>query len=186
MQPCTVALCFQLAPDDLSEALASLRLRLRRIVCLPINDGAELLEAPRSVDSARGTHWSLLAFDRGGGEGSSDGSGALIPPCFIHFDSMPGSRNENVARLVAEEVWPLICCSGLPIPFPRIERGICSEQDNEYDCGIHTLLSVRQIAGTCAVVAQDLREFTSPATALAERKRLLAKVRAEAARGAAR
>jgi Ulp1 family protease len=182
VQPCTVALCFQLAPDELSEALESLRLSSRRIVCLPINDGAESLQAPRSGDKARGKHWSLLAFDRGGEMGSS---ADVSSPCFVHFDSMPGSRNEGVAREVAEKFWPVFCDSD-SLVMPRFERGICSPQINGFDCGVHTLLVARHIAERSKAVAVDLRDVTKPTEAEAERRRLLATVRSEEARGVAR
>ena len=182
LQPCTVALCFQLAPDELSEALESLRLNSRRIVCLPINDGAEFLQAPRSGDKARGKHWSLLAFDRGGEMGSSAG---VSCPCFVHFDSMPGSRNEGVARLVAEKYWPILCGSD-SLVMPRFERGICSPQTNGFDCGVHTLLVARHLAERSRAVAVDLRDVTKPSDAEAERRSLLAMVRAKAAGRVAR
>ena len=182
VQPCTVALCFQLAPDELSEALESLRLSSRRIMCLPINDGAQLIDAPRSGDKARGTHWSLLAFDRGGEMGSSAG---VLSPCFVHFDSMPGSRNEGVARVVAEKFWPVICDSE-GLVMPRFERGICSPQTNGFDCGVHTLLAARLITERSKAVAVDLREVTKPTDTAAERRRLLAMVRSKEARGVAR
>lgn len=102
------------APGDLGLLLGPLDLCSKRLVLLPVNDNPD-------VESAGGSHWSLLAFYR-------DGSG------FHHYDSMEGS-NAAVAR---DLVPGMAVAVGLEPPFWVVEEK-APQQCNGYDCGLHVL-----------------------------------------------
>lgn len=109
-------------PSDLEVLLVPLDLSSKRLVFLAVNNNPD-------VDSAGGSHWSLLAFYRDGGG-------------FHHYDSMEGC-NADVARDLA---MGMAVVMGMEPPFWVVEEK-APQQNNGYDCGLYVLAVVEALYG---------------------------------------
>ncbi|VFQ83297.1 unnamed protein product [Cuscuta campestris] len=106
----------------LKDFIEPLRLSQRKLIIFPINDNSD-------VDLAEGgSHWSLLAFERGSN-------------VFVHHDSISGCINKNDARHVYEAVLPFTA-SGMAT---YVDYSGTPKQENWYDCGVYVLSFARVI-----------------------------------------
>ncbi|XP_038068730.1 sentrin-specific protease 8-like [Patiria miniata] len=110
-----VTQCIKLSRDDeVAIFLDPLDLSSKDFVFLAVNDH-------HCQDSAGGSHWSLLIFDR------TDNK-------FSHYDSS-GSMNQGSAMILCCKLHPFLKASG-EITLVAEE---CPQQDNGYDCGLYVI-----------------------------------------------
>ncbi|CAB9504797.1 Sentrin-specific protease 8 [Seminavis robusta] len=96
---------------------------------LPINDN---YVSQNWTNPGGGTHWSLLLLAM---EKKKDGSQ------FWHFDSSAGS-NQRAALAVAQKIQRVMNHH----PKHPMEECTAPQQQNGYDCGLHTLATARALA----------------------------------------
>ncbi|XP_029624126.1 sentrin-specific protease 8 [Salmo trutta] len=106
-------------PEELALFLEPLGLASRRWVFLAVNDN--------SIQTAGGSHWSLLLFLRDGGH-------------FAHYDSQSGGNSLH-ARRIATKLEPFLG-SGRKVPF--VEEP-CPLQQNSYDCGMYVICNAEAL-----------------------------------------
>lgn len=107
-----------------------LQLAEKELILLAVNDC--LFE-----ESAGGSHWSLLVYNRGSG--------------FEHFDSFNGSGNPAHAKKVAEIVYELVIGKAEKKKTLSVAEKKCLQQRNGYDCGIHVMCNVDRICQNFAI-----------------------------------
>ena len=119
--------------DDAAVITAPLRAAARSLILCALNDNA-------SVSTANGgSHWTLLALRRS----QSPAGGAEVS--FLHYDSLGQSRNGAVARRVAQT---LASALQLGSGSARVEAARVPQQANNYDCGLHVLLTAQALVDT--------------------------------------
>ncbi|KAI4879579.1 hypothetical protein NFI96_006702 [Prochilodus magdalenae] len=96
--------------EELALFLEPLRLPSRRWVFLAVNDN--------SNQTAGGSHWSLLLYQRDAGH-------------YSHFDSQSGGNSLHARRIAAK--LETFLGAGAKVPF--VEEP-CPSQQNSYDCGM--------------------------------------------------
>jgi hypothetical protein len=108
------------------------------LVC-PVNNADADAETARTGAAAVGSHWSVLAFDRGAW-------------AWRHFDSA-GRSNEGAARELAAALGPWLMGGGggeegkkAPPAFTGTSPA-APRQANSHDCGVHACLTARALAG---------------------------------------
>lgn len=99
--------------------LEPLKATEKTFIFFPIND--------HSQDSAGGTHWSLLVFSRS-------------ESTFLHFDS------NDSANLVYAQQFVNHIKSSLNCGNANIKSADCLQQTNGFDCGIHVLCNILNVA----------------------------------------
>jgi sentrin-specific protease 8 len=135
LDPCVVS-CLMIQCDDEEEVLElaeGLDLSSRRYTFIPVNNSL-------SFDTM-GRHWSLLVCDHGA-------SGA---DTFKHYDSA-GGMNEAAATATAEKFWTMLQQQGA---CPAVEAGETPQQQNGYDCGMHTVMTAEIIAAAGATARAE-------------------------------
>lgn len=105
--------------EDCRVFLDPLRPYDKNIVFFTVNDN----NSPR----AGGMHWSLLVYSR-------------IEEKFFSFDS-----SKNINRLATQKIVQVLQ-TGMQCPEADLELVNCSQQVNSYDCGIHVLANIENIA----------------------------------------
>eukprot|EP00058_Branchiostoma_floridae_P014557 XP_002600045.1 hypothetical protein BRAFLDRAFT_221105 [Branchiostoma floridae] len=105
--------------DDLAPFLEPLELSSKKLVFLAVNDNANL-------ESAGGSHWSLLLYRRDVAE-------------FQHYDSAQGSGNSAPAKLLVKRVQPFL---GREYFFYEVDA---SHQQNSYDCGVYVISNTEHL-----------------------------------------
>ncbi|CAM9750224.1 unnamed protein product [Ectocarpus fasciculatus] len=163
MDPAVVS-CMMNQCDDLEEYEdlgRGLELATRSMVFVPVNNAA----GPFS----RGSHWSLLVFERGDAGGDKRRSGMR----FRHFDSSEGS-NRTPAELTAAKFVQMLDEKTVGDDKPsRVEHvRDAPQQRNAFDCGMYTILLAERLAlkapaATAAVSQQSSTTPTPPMVASA-------------------
>ena len=113
--------------EDAQVITAPRRAETRSLILFALNDNASVSQANG------GSHWTLLALRR-----SLEGGGAS----FLHYDSLAQSRNGAVARRVAQTIASAL---NLPSGSARVEAARVPQQANNYDCGLHALLTAQAL-----------------------------------------
>ena len=114
--------------QELSFILDPLDLNSKKMLLFPLNNNQD-------PGAAGGSHWSLLGF-------------SMKTKTFHHLDSSQGF-NESEARTFSLKLSKYFQCP------PQLNRVSVSQQSNGYDCGIHCLVNIDQLASLCAG-GQDL------------------------------
>eukprot|EP00903_Cladosiphon_okamuranus_P006735 g6570.t2 len=152
MDPAVVS-CMMNQCDDEEELVdlgRGLDLGSRSMVFVPVNNATGPL--------SRGSHWSLLVFERETGQrgaaGNNDNNGGSISgrQRFRHFDSSEGS-NRTPAELTAAKFSQMLGKSvvGGGDSSSRVEHvRDAPQQSNGFDCGMYTVLLARRLASTAA------------------------------------
>ncbi|XP_030622666.1 sentrin-specific protease 8 [Chanos chanos] len=99
--------------EELALFLEPLRLEVYQWVFLAVNDN--------SNQTAGGSHWSLLLYQRDRG-------------CFSHYDSQSGGNSLHAQRIASKLETFLL--AGKKVPF--VEEPSPSQQ-NSYDCGMYVI-----------------------------------------------
>lgn len=115
-----VVQCLKMMPDAENVFLEPLNAKEKSFIFLPLNDNDE--------DQVGGNHWTLLVFSR-------------AESTFFHYDSM---QNRDSLKSITKFVRKLARAIDCP-EFDLIE-GHCLRQWNSYDCGIHVLCYVEELA----------------------------------------
>lgn len=105
--------------EDCRVFLDPLRPYDKNVVFFTVNDN----NSPR----AGGMHWSLLVYSR-------------VEEKFFSFDS-----SKNINRLATQKIVQVLQI-GMQCPEAHLELVNCSQQVNSYDCGIHVLANIENIA----------------------------------------
>ncbi|XP_076879871.1 sentrin-specific protease 8 [Brachyhypopomus gauderio] len=105
--------------EELSLFLEPLRLASRRWVFLAVNDN--------SNQTAGGSHWSLLLYQRHTGH-------------FSHYDSQSGGNSLHAQRIAAK--LETFLGAGTKVPF--VEEA-CPSQQNSYDCGMYVICNAEAL-----------------------------------------
>ena len=112
--------------SDVRSMLSTMSLKEKRLVIIPINDCK-----PDQTEMG-GTHWSLLAFK-------------AAKQTFEHYDSHTGSINRSHAESIVEILSPVLMADQVTdVDLDLIEMQ-CTQQDNNYDCGIHLICNTEAI-----------------------------------------
>ncbi|CAM9729230.1 unnamed protein product, partial [Hapterophycus canaliculatus] len=144
MDPAVVS-CMMNQCDDAEEFEnmgKGLELEKRRMVFIPVNNASGRL--------SRGSHWSLLVFERRDADvptPSSAGSSSSSVMRFRHFDSCDGSNSETAER-TAENFLRMFDGSkvGHNSPVPFEDARDAPQQSNAFDCGMYTVLLAERLA----------------------------------------
>lgn len=100
---------------------------------IPVND---TLTSSNWAVPGKGTHWSLLVIERGGGENSNIFG--------YHFDSVATSGNLRVAQAVADKV--VLASKGAFASYaPSVRLCRTPLQRNSYDCGVHVIAVAKAV-----------------------------------------
>uniref|UniRef100_A0A1B6DLD8 Ubiquitin-like protease family profile domain-containing protein n=1 Tax=Clastoptera arizonana TaxID=38151 RepID=A0A1B6DLD8_9HEMI len=118
-------------PSQVSVFLDPLQAKEKKLICLAVNDC-------ENFNSPGGSHWSLLVFSK-------------YEKTFYHFDSSTGS-NYQQAQKVVSNICDYFNCSD------ELSEEKTLQQSNSYDCGIHLLCCVKNIA-THAIDHEDINEL---------------------------
>ncbi|XP_036443172.1 sentrin-specific protease 8 [Colossoma macropomum] len=105
--------------EELALFLEPLRLSSRRWVFLAVNDN--------SNQTAGGSHWSLLLYQRDTGH-------------FSHYDSQSGGNSLHARRIAAK----LETFLGARAQVPFVEEP-CPSQQNSYDCGMYVICNAEAL-----------------------------------------
>ncbi|KAL7866522.1 hypothetical protein AOLI_G00143360 [Acnodon oligacanthus] len=108
--------------EELALFLEPLRLPSRRWVFLAVNDN--------SNQTAGGSHWSLLLYQRDTGH-------------FSHYDSQSGGNSLHARRITAK----LETFLGARAQVPFVEEP-CPSQQNSYDCGMYVICNAEALCET--------------------------------------
>ncbi|XP_072516344.1 sentrin-specific protease 8 [Salminus brasiliensis] len=109
--------------EELALFLEPLRLPSRRWVFLAVNDN--------SNQTAGGSHWSLLLYQRDTGR-------------FSHYDSQSGGNSLHARRIAAKlETF-------LATKAPFVEEP-CPSQQNSYDCGMYVICNAEALCESVRV-----------------------------------
>ncbi|XP_051504102.1 sentrin-specific protease 8 [Myxocyprinus asiaticus] len=111
--------------DELAIFLEPLRLPSRRWVFLAVNDN--------SNQTAGGSHWSLLLYQRDGGK-------------FSHYDSQSGSNSLHARRIAAK--LETFLGAGGKVPFVEEQ---CPLQQNSFDCGMYVICNAEALCESARV-----------------------------------
>lgn len=134
-----VTQCIKIVPDtEIPVFLDPLNANQRQFIFFPLNDN--------QMDSAGGSHWSLLVFSR-------------LENTFYHFDSSKGSNKLISSYFV----------NGVKSSLNAIDANLvnvpCLQQSNGYDCGIHVLCTIdavtQHIAKTGHVVGVSMIKYST-------------------------
>ena len=130
---------------------------------LPINDN---FVSQRWSTPGGGSHWSLLLMVQ-----------VQVPTVvgFWHFDSSEGSGNLRAATAVAQKIQRVIMShsiqstnkSSQQVMLP-VQQCSVPQQQNGYDCGLHTLATAEAIARACCTT-EDLAFDTTAFEAIVKR-----------------
>ncbi|XP_017565252.1 sentrin-specific protease 8 [Pygocentrus nattereri] len=105
--------------EELALFLEPLRLPSRRWVFLAVNDN--------SNQTAGGSHWSLLLYQRDAGH-------------FSHYDSQSGGNSLHARRITAK--LETFLSARAQVPF--VEEP-CPSQQNSYDCGMYVICNAEAL-----------------------------------------
>ncbi|XP_026866472.2 sentrin-specific protease 8 [Electrophorus electricus] len=105
--------------EELALFLEPLRLASRHWVFLAVNDN--------SNQTAGGSHWSLLLYQRNTGH-------------FSHYDSQSGGNSLHARRIAAK--LETFLSTGIKVPF--VEEA-CPSQQNSYDCGMYVICNTEAL-----------------------------------------
>lgn len=119
-----VVQCLKLTPDAESIFLDPLNAKEKSFIFLPLNDNVE--------DQVGGNHWTLLAFSR-------------PESTFFYYDSMQNSQSLKSITPFVRKIASAIDCSEFDLV-----KGHCIRQWNSYDCGIHVLCMIDELAKRAA------------------------------------
>lgn len=112
--------CIKLVdPAEMSVFLDPLQANVKAFIFFALNNHVQ--------DSVGGTHWTLLAFSRPENE-------------FYHFDSAFATTSSW--KRFAQRIGPVLGCK----PGAKTISAICLQQTNGYDCGVHVLCNVENVA----------------------------------------
>ncbi|KAJ0001842.1 hypothetical protein NQD34_001638 [Periophthalmus magnuspinnatus] len=131
--------------EELALFLEPLGLSSRRWVFLAVNDN--------SNQTAGGTHWSLLVYQRSSHR-------------FAHYDSQNGS-NSGHARRIAHKLEPFVG-AGRRAVFVEEQ---CPSQQNSYDCGMYVICISEALCESIRAEASPRLSETSITPAYITRKR---------------
>lgn len=112
--------------SDVISMLSSMSLKEKQLIIIPIND----CDTDRT--EMGGTHWSLLAFN-------------AAKQTFEHYDSHTGSVNHDHAESVVQVLSPLLMAEELTDLELDLTEMECTQQDNNYDCGIHLICNAEAV-----------------------------------------
>lgn len=105
--------------DEINIFLEPLNATKKSFIFFPLNDNQQ--------DRAGGSHWSLLVFSR-------------PERAFYHFDSL-ASINEYQCQNFVSKIKDFLDISNV-----TFRTAHCLNQSNGYDCGIHVLCNIENIA----------------------------------------
>lgn len=129
MNPATIFI-ISMADDveELESSLEPLNLRSQRLVLLPINN-----ETNTGLShGTRGTHWSLLVFDRD-------------TMTFTHWDSFR-RNNVQAAKRAASRLEPFLgSCGEATCEISWEETVEATQQKNGSDCGVYVCCNARRV-----------------------------------------
>jgi sentrin-specific protease 8 len=132
----------------------------KRLHFLPINDN--YVSQPWTTPGG-GSHWSLLLMVI---TYTFNDSGPTIEG-FWHFDSSEGSGNARAASAVAKKIQRVIMkfCNSTTNNTSQqallsVQKCSVPQQQNGYDCGLHTLATAEAIANACC--AMEDMTFDAP------------------------
>lgn len=115
-----VTQCLKVTPSSqVSVFLDPLQAKDKKFIFLAVNDC-------ENFSSPGGSHWSLLVFSK-------------PEDVFYHFDSSTGC-NFDQARKIAFNISDYLGC------YNELQEMNTLQQSNSYDCGIHLLCNVKNIA----------------------------------------
>ena len=104
--------------------LEPLNIWQRKYILLAVNDN----KVVDNVEKAGGQHWSLLVY-------------TIRDNTWYHYDSINNS-NMGEARFLVGRLHEYI----RPGTTPNITKALCTQQNNNYDCGAYTMVYAQKIA----------------------------------------
>lgn len=125
-----VTQCIKLVePAEISIFLEPLQANAKSFIFFALNDHGQ--------DSVGGTHWTLLVFSR-------------PENTFYHFDSAFASSCSPSCEQFSQRIGLVIGCK----PGAKMINAKCLQQTNNYDCGVHVLCNVENVAGHVSMFGQ--------------------------------
>ena len=107
--------------DDFSIILEPLNIWQKKYIFMAVNDN-------KSKTEPGGQHWSLLIY-------------TIKEDMWYHYDSL-NNLNLKEARYLVGRIQDYL----RPGATPKITEAICTQQDNNYDCGAYTMIYAQNIA----------------------------------------
>lgn len=125
--PATVHLARAVGAEELPLLLGALGLAQAATVFLPLNDS----DPEENASANRGSHWTLLAYDRAADR-------------WTHYDSWGSSAEVPAhARQLARALRDVV---GAGRADGAITAGLCPPQGNSSDCGVHVAVNIERLA----------------------------------------
>lgn len=112
--------------SDVSSMLSTMSLTDKKLIIIPIND------CNINKCEMGGTHWSLLIYNSN-------------KKTFEHYDSHRGSVNRTHAEHVVDILSPILLADQITDPDLDLVEMECTQQDNNYDCGIHLICNTEAV-----------------------------------------